>query len=174
MGQAGVSLLEVLLGIAIAVPLTLSSVLGMLLAIRTSDAVETQQRMELALSSAAEDLKALPYVTCGTAEDYAELHAKWSESATDVDDPAAKVELTSAKPATATKSATAMTKSPGAVALPAVNVSSVRFWQGGSDFSERCDSDRGAQQLVLSVQSKGRTLTATVVVRDPAATGAKS
>lgn len=168
MGQSGVSLLEVLLGIAIAVPLTLSSVLGMLVAIRSSDAVETQQRMQLALSSVAEDVKALPYVTCGTADDYARLYDQWSASGTNAESTAEKVQLTS------TKASAAMSKAPGTLTLPAVNVASVNYWQGGSTFSQRCSTDRGAQQLVLTVTENGRHLTATVIIRDPAAPGAGS
>lgn len=168
MGQTGASLLEVLLGVAIAIPLTLSSVLGMLLAIRTSDSVETQQRMEMALTSVAEDVKALPYVTCGTAEDYSTLYDQWSTAQaapTDAKAGTETVQLTAAK-AGATKAA-----APGAVVLPPVNVASVKYWRGGAEFSDTCDIDRGAQQLVLHVRKGDRDLTATVIVRDPAAIG---
>lgn len=68
--QSGASLLEVLIAIAVVVPVTLAGATGLLTAVRTSAADEARQELEVALSTATERLKATPYVPCASPDDY--------------------------------------------------------------------------------------------------------
>jgi hypothetical protein len=143
-GQSGVTLVEVLVGIAVMVPLTLASVSGLMLAVRTSDATERHQRLEMALSSATEDLKALPYLRCGLADQYDELYEQFLAPLTG--------ELLPSEE------------------LPVPQVVEVDYWSRTKDgFLGSCSGDDGAQRLTVQVSEEGEVLTGTVVTRDPTA-----
>ncbi len=141
-GQAGVSLLEVLIGAAVSVPLTLAAAMGLMVATRSSDAAETRQELEVALASATEDLKVVPYLPCGTTEDYQDEYRAWLEPL--------------GEPVAATSG------SPTAV------VSEVSYWDRAKDaYVTTCKGgDDGAQRLEVTVISRGATATGTVVKRD--------
>mgnify|MGYP000523486746 CR=1 FL=1 len=70
--------MEVLVGIAVMVPLTLASVSGLLLGMKVSSSTQTDQRMETELTAATEDLAATPYLICGTAGEYQQMLEAWS------------------------------------------------------------------------------------------------
>lgn len=138
------SLIEVLVGMAVMIPLTLASVSGLMVAVNASDASERHQRMELALSSATEDLKALPYLPCGVAAEYDELYEQWLGPLTSELIPSQQ--------------------------LPAAKVVGVGYWSRTKDgFLGSCTGDDGAQRLTVRVEEDGDVRTGTVVIRDPAA-----
>ena len=68
-GQSGVTLIEVLIAMAVMVPLTLSSAMGIMTAVRASDQAEQRQELNVALTNATESIRALPYVPCASTED---------------------------------------------------------------------------------------------------------
>ena len=143
-GQAGVSLIEVLVGIVVMIPLTLASISGLMTAVDASDTTERQQRLELALSSATEDLKALPYLACGLPDQYDELYEQWLEPLTS--------ELLPSEQ------------------LPVAEVVAVDYWSRTKDgFLDGCSGDDGAQRLTVQVEEDGDVLSGTIVTRDPAA-----
>lgn len=143
-GQGGVSLIEVLVGIVVMVPLTLASVSGLMTAVDASDATERQQRLELALSSATEDLKALPYLACGLPDQYDELYEQWLEPLTSKLLPSEQ--------------------------LPVAEVVAVDYWSRTKDgFLDSCSGDDGAQRMTVQVEEDGDVLSGTIVTRDPAA-----
>lgn len=123
------------------VPMTLAAITGLMLTIRTSDATEVRQRLEVTLSTTTEDLKSVPYLQCGTAEEYQELYQAWSTPL--------EAELVDAERPTAPV------------------VTDVRYWNRGKDaFTDSCGGDDGAQQLTVTVMSRGSSVTGTVVIRD--------
>ena len=143
-GQGGVSLIEVLVGIVVMIPLTLASISGLMTAVDASDTTERQQRLELALSSATEDLKALPYLACGLPDQYDELYEQWLEPLT--------YELLPSEQ------------------LPVAEVVAVDYWSRTKDgFLDGCSGDDGAQRLTVQVEEDGDVLSGTIVTRDPAA-----
>ena len=143
-GQGGVSLIEVLVGIVVMIPLTLASISGLMTAVDASDTTERQQRLELALSSATEDLKALPYLACGLPDQYDELYEQWLEPLTS--------ELLPSEQ------------------LPVAEVVAVDYWSRTKDgFLDGCSGDDGAQRLTVQVEEDGDVLSGTIVTRDPAA-----
>lgn len=148
-GQSGVTLIEVLVGIAVMVPLTLASVSGLMFGIKVSASTQTEQRLEVALTAAAEDLKSVPYLTCGTSKEYQQLLDGWGD-ALDAD--------------VVAKSATSE---------PAETVVAVEYWDSAKGrFRTKCSQDDGAQRLRVTVTTTGgaegsaTTATGTVVKRN--------
>jgi hypothetical protein len=141
-GQSGVSLLEVLIGAAVSVPLTLAAAMGLMVATRSSDAAETRQELEIALASASEDLKVIPYLPCGTVDDYRDAYRDWLEPLGD--------------PVSATSGSTTAV------------VTAVSYWNRAKDgYVEACKGgDDGAQRLEVTVVANGTSATGTLVKRD--------
>lgn len=138
------SLVEVLVGVAVMMPLTLAAVTGLLLAVETSSATEQRQELEVALSTATEDMKALPYLQCGSAADYQKLYTTWSQ-------PLA-AELVGDQP------------------LPEPAIASVHYWNRGKDsYAGSCGGDDGAQRIAMTVRSGDISVEGSVVKRDPSA-----
>lgn len=140
-GQAGVSLLEVLVGIAVMVPLTLASVMGLQLEMKTSASTQRRQQLEVALTTATEDLKTLPYLPCGTPADYQKVYGSWSQSL----GPQLREEERPPEP----------------------TIVSVDYWHHGKQaFTNSCSGDDGAQRLVVKVAADDIQATGSVVKRD--------
>ncbi len=149
-GQSGASLLEVLVGIAVMVPLTLASVSGLVLGMKVSSSTQTEQRMEAELTAATEDLTAAPYLICGTAAEYQQMLEGWSGKLS--------VELIPQEQAR----------------RPDVGVTGVQYWDAGrSRFRSDCPGDDGAQRLTITVFRRGvdgiDSIRGTVVKRNPVA-----
>ncbi len=140
-GQAGVSLIEVLVGIAVMVPLTLASLSGMMVQIRVSADAEQTQQLEVDLSAAAEDLRAMTYLPCGGADEYQKAYEVWKEPL------AAKV---------------------AEVNAPAeVRIARVEHWNAQkSAYLSECAGDDGAQRLTIEVVGSRQDATGTVVKRN--------
>ena len=140
-GQSGVSLVEVLVGIAVMIPLTIAAVTGLMLTVTTSSANEVRQELEVRLSTATEDLKALPYLDCGSAEEYQELYSTWSA-------PLETSLMPSEQPSTPV-------------------IESVQYWNRGKDaYTGSCGGDDGAQQLTVTLVDQGVIVSGSVVKRD--------
>lgn len=143
-GQSGVSLLEVLIATAVMGPLTLASVIGLQVQITSSASAQQSQELQVALTTATENLKAMPYLRCGTAEEYQKLYASWSE------------------PLEASVRPDQLPPRP--------EIASVQYWQQGkSAYTPNCGDDGGAQQLVVVVAQDDEELTGSVVKRDASA-----
>ena len=149
------SLLEVLIGVAVMVPLTLASVSGLMLGIKVSASTQLEQRMEVALTAAAEDLKAVPYLSCGTPKEYQSL-----------------LDGFLVKPVTASLMQRLQpTALRVALRDPSSTVLSVEYWDSANGrFRTKCNKDDGAQRLtVLVTRSDGSvedSTTGTVVKRN--------
>ncbi len=144
------TLIEVLVGIAVMVPLTLASVSGLMFGIKVSASTQTEQRLEVALTAAGEDLKSVPYLTCGTPKEYQELLNGWGE--------ALNAEL--------------VAKS--AASEPSRAVVAVEYWDSAKgSFRTKCNKDDGAQRLRVTVTTtaggdSASSATGTVVKRNAA------
>lgn len=140
-GQSGAGLIEVLVGILVMMPMTLAAVSGMQFTTRTSAANEHRQELELTLTTATEDLKAMPYLQCGTPEEYQKLYGEWSAPLT--------------------------TKLRSEEGVAAPEFTSVSYWaRGKGAYAESCGGDDGAQMIVVQVTGDGVTVTGTMVKRD--------
>lgn len=140
-GQSGVSLLEVLVGVGVMVPLTFASVMGLQLEMKTSSSTQRRQKLEVALTAATEDLKSLPYLSCGTAAEYQKVYDSWDGSL--------GTELRKDQRPAAPK------------------ITFVHYWQHGKDaFVPSCGGDDGAQRLEVTVTDGDVEATGTVVKRD--------
>jgi hypothetical protein len=136
-----VSLIEVLVGIAIMVPLTLASVTGLMVEIKASAAAQQRQQLEVVLATATEDLKTLPYLQCGTVEEYQALFAEWSR-------PFAAKLIPSEQP-------------------QAASVTSVDYWnRGKQSYASSCGGDDGTQRLTVTVTGRDMSVAGSVVKRD--------
>ncbi|UDY34035.1 hypothetical protein [Dermatobacter hominis] len=133
-----------LVGIVVMVPLTLASVTGLLLGMRVSTGNEVAQQLEVALTTAGEDLKSVPYLSCGTPEEYQELLDGW--------DDVLSVELvSSSRP------------------LDTTTVDAVEYWDSSSGrFRTKCNADDGAQRLTITVRGRDGSTTGTTVKRNAA------
>lgn len=141
-GQAGVSLIEVLIGIGVMMPMTLAAVTGLLLAVETSAAAEQRQELEVALTEATENVRSMPYLPCATPEEYQKVYTLWSEPL------AAKVTDPSAGP----------------------TVTSVSYLHRGKHvYIPECTGDEAAQRIVVRVSAGDAEVTGSVVKRDPQA-----
>lgn len=126
------------------VPLTLASVYGLQVSIATSAAAEQRQRLEVTLATVTEDLKSVPYLPCGSAQEYQELYRSWSEPLS------AKVRATEVEPKAA--------------------ISDVTYWNRGKDaYTSSCGGDDGAQRLTVMVTDGELTADGSLVKRDAAA-----
>lgn len=138
------SLVEVIVGMAVMIPLTLMSATGLMVALSTSQAARTQQDLQIALSTATENAKAMPYLECGTAEQYHELYRSW-------------VAPIAAKVIDGTQ-----TTEP--------DIEAVAYWEQASGaYGAACTQDDGAQRLTVTVRAGDRQQTGTIVKRDGAA-----
>jgi type II secretory pathway pseudopilin PulG len=145
-GQAGFSLVEVLVVAFVAVPVILAGAYGLFTAISASGATKDRQDLEAALTSYAESLKALPtYTPCATAPQVNTAYGAWADRW---------------EPGTALP-----------IASGGITVTGVQYWkQSTATYDAACGSDGGAQKLTITATHKnGTTLTGTVVLRNPAA-----
>jgi type II secretory pathway pseudopilin PulG len=143
-GQSGVSLVEVLVGVAVMAPLTLASATGLMIAVTSSENARTQQELQIALSTATENVKAMPYLECGTASAYQELYRSW-------------VTPIAAKVIDGTQ-----TTAPDLIA--------VSYWQQATGtYQGTCKQDDGAQRFRVTVRAGDQEATGTIVKRDGAA-----
>ena len=137
--------MEVLVGIAVMVPLTLASVTGLLLGMKVSSGNQVGQQLEVALTTAGEDLKSVPYLICGTSEEYQELLDAW--------DDALSVELVGRRQPSIT-----------------TTVAAVEYWDSSSGrFRTKCNGDDGAQRLTITVSARDSSTSGTPVKRNAAA-----
>ncbi len=125
-------------------PLTLAGTAGLMTGIRASDAAEQRQELEVSLSTATENVKALPYVECGTAEEYQDAYKEWVAA-----HPAGIID--------GIETATPLIKQ-------------VTYWdEASSAFVESCKVDGGAQRFVVVAIGIDRNRSGTIVKRDPEA-----
>lgn len=76
--QGGATLLEVLIVVAIAVPIIIAAAVGLQITVRLSGATEQTQKAEAQLTAYAESLKQVPYVPCAEPSDYDGDPGLWS------------------------------------------------------------------------------------------------
>lgn len=147
-GQAGFSLIEILVGIVVMVPLTLASVSGVVLQTRLSASARQNQSLEVRLTSVTEDLAAVPFLSCAEPEKYQEALRSWNEEL------GVKVVSKGNE--------------------PVAKIDSVEYWDGQrATFSPKCNGADAAQRLTVTViGTGGATATGTVVKRDDAARSA--
>lgn len=125
------------------VPLTLASVTGLMVEIKASNTAQQRQTLEVALATATEDMKAMPYLPCGSAQEYQALYSQWSA-------PLAAQVIP--------------------VELPAPAVTAVDHWNSGKQsYVESCGGDDGAQRLIITVTDEDASVTGSVVKRDDTA-----
>lgn len=143
-GQSGVSLVEVLVGVAVMVPLTLASVTGLMVGIKVSAATEEAQRLEAVLATTTEDLKSVPYLPCGTAAEYQDLYEQWAA-------PLSKELI-------------------GDAGAPSPKITAVAYWnRNKATYTASCSGDDGAQRLIVTISGDDRDATGSVVKRDAVA-----
>ena len=143
-GQAGFSLIEILICVVLVGTVILALAAGMLTLVRTSNGTSQRQQIQLSLGSYTESLKASPYLPCGgpvqpTTSNYEAAYGAWPEHWTPV--------------------------KPGMTA----QIVEVEFWdetagpQGA--FVAACPGglDQGTQRLTVQIDWRGRTGTAEVV-----------
>ena len=58
-------------------PLILAAAMGLLTGIRASANAELAQRVGVAVTTATENLKAMPYLPCASAEEYQTAYTEW-------------------------------------------------------------------------------------------------
>lgn len=138
-GQGGFSLVEVLVAVALMVPVILSATLGLFTAVASSQLTERTQLLETAIASYGESLRNLPtYPDCGTPAQWNDAYDSWADRWTS-DDPRTTVRVTG-----------------------------VRYWnQATATYVDTCTVDGGAQQLALTASRDGDDLVGYVVRRDP-------
>lgn len=138
-----------LVALVVMVPLVLGAATGLLTAVRASAAAHEEQRLQLALGNAAEQLRTLPYEPCSTPE---ELQQRFQ----DVHPVAA---------ATRTDPSARSAAGRNAGELPA-RVTRVDHWSTAAGrFLDRCTPDEGAQRVTFTVSDGDRSATASVVTR---------
>ena len=148
-GQRGAGLLEVLVASAVMAPLILAAAVGLMTGMRASANAETAQRLEVALTAATEDVKALAYLPCGTPGEYRDAHDRWF----------AGQELPAAGQAA---------PAAGGRREGEPRVIAVHYWdQGTTSYATTCTEDGGAQRITVEVDLDGRTAAADVVTRAP-------
>lgn len=137
--------MEVLVATAVMVPLILAASMGLVTGLRASADAERVQRLQVALTTATEDLKVMPYLPCGTAKEYQELYRTWSEQL----EPDVIEEHRNPVPV----------------------IDSVAYWdEASASYVDRCEVDGGTQQFRLVVIIDGRNAEGTIVTRDPGVT----
>lgn len=136
-------MLEVLIASAVMAPLILAAALGLLTGMRASADAETTQRLGVAVTTATENLKAMPYLPCGTAEAYQKVYSEW------LDERSPAVRESQLSP------------------LPVIR--DVGYWnEAAADFTPKCETDGGAQRFTIAVIIDGSIAEANIVTRDPA------
>jgi type II secretory pathway pseudopilin PulG len=141
-GQAGASLIETIVALVLASVVVLALAGGMLTLMRTSEATSRTQRMQAALTTSAEAVKAASYVDCAAPADY--------DGAPGVDDPADDVEVT----------VTGVEYWDG---VPVAGTPPAPSLLGS--FVATCPPDLGAQRVAVRVTLDGDSDTAQIVKR---------
>jgi Tfp pilus assembly protein PilV len=148
--QSGGGLVEVLVALAVMVPLVLGAATGLLTAVRASAGAQLDQQLQVALTNAGELVRDLPYQACSTPEQLQQRYA-------DLQGPVTAA--SSADRSVAGGAARSVGESAPAIAR-------VDYWStahGG--YLDRCTPDEGAQRVTFTVAEGGRTATGTVVTR---------
>ncbi len=121
-------------------PLILASALGLITGMRASATAEINQRLNVALTTATENVKAMPYLPCGTAEEYQKAYAEW---------------LGEREPLIVEEHRS-----------PAPRFVEVQYWdEASASYIEKCPSDGGAQRFTLAVAIDGRRAEGNIVTR---------
>jgi len=143
-GQSGSSLIEVLIGVLVMMPLTLAAAMGLMTATTASASARTNQELQIALSTATENVKAMPYVECAGTDDYQQLYADW-------------VQPLAARVIDGTQTANPV--------IERVD----HYDRNKGTYDQKCSKDDAAQRVTVTVNAEGRSATGTVVKRDDAA-----
>ncbi len=77
-GQRGATLIEVLVVVAVAIPVILAAAAGLLTTMRLSSATQQGQQAEAQASAFAESVKQIAYVPCAEVADYASDAELWA------------------------------------------------------------------------------------------------
>lgn len=133
-----------LIGVLVMMPLTLAAAMGLMTATSASASARSNQELQIALSTATENVKAMPYVECASTEDYQELYADWVQPL------AARVVQ-------------------GTQTTDPVIERVDHFDRSTGSYGQKCSKDDAAQRIVVAVQADGHSATGTVVKRDDAA-----
>lgn len=145
-GQAGTTLIEVLVVVAILGPLVASATMGLLATMRMSDSTRTLQELQASAASFSETLKEAPYVDCAGVSSYDGADGLWTKP------PGRSISIT----------------------LTSVRHWSQADGQfvaaGGPD--DPCPADQGAQLITVQLTERGARAVLDVVKRDPAASPA--
>lgn len=80
-GQDGASLVEVLVVIAVLIPIVLAATLGLLTTARLATSTKVSQELNAAAASLAESLKEVAYVACAEPGDYDGVAGLWEPPA---------------------------------------------------------------------------------------------
>lgn len=76
-GQSGATLIEIIVVMAVAIPVILAAAVGLLTTVRLSGATEQQQQAEAQATAFAESVKQIPYVPCAVRADYENSPELW-------------------------------------------------------------------------------------------------
>ncbi|MDQ2678982.1 MAG: hypothetical protein M3Y51_09585 [Actinomycetota bacterium] len=146
-GQRGAGLIEVLIASAVMTPLILAAALGLMTGMRASASAATTQRIGVALTTATENVKAMPYLPCGTPDEYRESYERWLS-----EHPPTIVE---------------------AQRSPEPRFVEVTYWdERSASYTPECAEDGGAQRITVAVAVDRTAREATIVTRAPAPTRA--
>ena len=143
-GASGFSLLEVLIVVAVVLPLVIAAAQGLLVTARSSATNEERQRLETALTSYAEALKLVGYIDCADAAGY---NAAYPSDPNQWEPPAGS-------------------------GIQLEVVGDVRTWDPDTEEfgTGPCTApDRGVQQLELEVSRNGMTVSGWTTKRNPGA-----
>ena len=80
-GQGGVSLIEVLVVLAVLIPVVLAATLGLLTSARLATSTKVSQELNAAAASFGESLKEVAYVDCAVPSDYDGAAGLWEPPA---------------------------------------------------------------------------------------------
>jgi Tfp pilus assembly protein PilV len=151
-GQAGLSLVESIITVLLASVVVLALAGAMLTLITTSRATSDAQRIQAALTSYTESLKAAPYVACPVAgQDVAQLADDYEQAASTWTPPAAA----------------------GPEDVVTVGIDRIEFWEPAAGaaptagrFRTTCPTaDGGAQRISVTVTRGGQSVSGQTVVR---------
>lgn len=146
-GQAGVTLVEVLVMIGVVVPVILAATYGMFTAVSTGSGAETQSRLEALLSERTEELKSGSYIACGTPDDYTQS-------------------LSAPAPTTSTQVINVRYWSQETASFVDLKSCEKSGESDGDGTPGGSGVDGGAQQLTVSVTLAGESLVGVIVSRD--------
>lgn len=79
--QLGATLIEILVVMAVMVPVVLAASYGLLLTVKLSSSTNTRQNLEAAATSYSESLKTIPYTNCAEPSDYQGKAGLWTAPA---------------------------------------------------------------------------------------------